>query len=259
MNSAAMSATRPRCGPCARGPPGSGPRGPRSPSRGCTTAAPRDGRPAPARTEAHDVTTTRADAAPCVHPCACHAAAVVEPRRATMTGRSARHPRRHGRARARRRRPVEPGGTHLGCSCSTGPPRSPSAACGCSPEDGWRTAIAARDPDDAGPPGAAAVRGAAEECGRLVDRPGRQSWPSPTGPRRRSHPDTTPTWFFRARVPRGEVVVDGGEILDHSLSSPRRRHRRPRPGSRSTSPPPTWMTLDALRSATDISGRWRAR
>jgi 8-oxo-dGTP pyrophosphatase MutT (NUDIX family) len=105
--------------------------------------------------------------------------------------------------------------------------------------------------DDGDEPAArrAAVREAAEECALAVD-PAEvvafSRWTPPAGA-----PKRFATWFFLARVPTGEVVVDGGEILDHRWQAPhdvlaaRDRHEV-------DLAPPTWMTLDALRAARDV-------
>ncbi len=47
-------------------------------------------------------------------------------------------------------------------------------------------------------------------------------WTPPAGA-----PKRFATWFFLARVPTGEVVVDGGEIVDHRWWAPARRARGP--------------------------------
>jgi 8-oxo-dGTP pyrophosphatase MutT (NUDIX family) len=95
----------------------------------------------------------------------------------------------------------------------------------------------------------AAVREATEECGLVVDPEEVQAfsrWTPPAGA-----PKRFATWFFLARVPTGEVVVDGGEIVDHRWWAPadvleaRDRHEV-------DLAPPTWMTLNTLRAAPDV-------
>ena len=56
------------------------------------------------------------------------------------------------------------------------------------------------------------------------------------------------TWFFLAPVPAGEVVVDGGEIVDHRWLAPRDVLEQRDRGEVELAPP-TWMTLNALASA----------
>jgi 8-oxo-dGTP pyrophosphatase MutT (NUDIX family) len=109
-----------------------------------------------------------------------------------------------------------------------------------------------RRPDDDGdePAGRrAAVREAAEECGLVVD-PDEvlpfSRWTPPAGAARRFA-----TWFFLARVPTGEVVVDGGEILDHRWRAPDDVLAARDRGEVDLAPP-TWMTLDTLRTAPDV-------
>jgi hypothetical protein len=69
--------------------------------------------------------------------------------------------------------------------------------------------------------------------------------PPPVAPRRYA------TWFFVARVPEGEGVVDGGEILDHAWRSPTDLLERRDRGEVDLAPP-TWVTLHALGDAADV-------
>jgi 8-oxo-dGTP pyrophosphatase MutT (NUDIX family) len=108
-----------------------------------------------------------------------------------------------------------------------------------------------RPEDDGDEPAArrAAIREAAEECALIVDPAGVvpfSRWTPPAvTPRRYA------TWFFLARVPSGEVVVDGGEILDHRWLTPAEVLEARDRGEVDLAPP-TWMTLDLLRSADDV-------
>ena len=102
--------------------------------------------------------------------------------------------------------------------------------------------------DDGDEPAArrAAAREAEEECG-LTIAPEElvllSRWTPPAiAPRRFA------TWFFVARVPRGDVVVDGGEILDHAWLSPAEVLARRDRGEVDLAPP-TWVTLHALLAA----------
>lgn len=117
---------------------------------------------------------------------------------------------------------------------------------------GGRVDAGDRRPDDEGDEPAArraAVREAAEECGlRLRDQDlvVLSRWtPPPVAPKRFA------TWFFVARVPEGEVVVDGGEILDHAWRSPRELLAQRDRGEVDLAPP-TWVTLHHLQQATDV-------
>ncbi len=117
---------------------------------------------------------------------------------------------------------------------------------------GGRVDDADRRPDDDGDEPAArraAVREAAEECGLSVD-PDEvvlfSRWtPPPIAPKRFA------TWFFLARVPTGDVVVDGGEIVDHRWLTPSAVLEQRDLGEVELAPP-TWMTLNALTAASDV-------
>ena len=117
---------------------------------------------------------------------------------------------------------------------------------------GGRVEDADRRPDDDGDEPAArraAIREAAEECGLGVDPDGVVAfsrWTPPAGAPRRFA-----TWFFLARVPEGEVVVDGGEILDHRWLAPAEVLEQRDRGEVDLAPP-TWMTLHTLLDATDV-------
>lgn len=105
--------------------------------------------------------------------------------------------------------------------------------------------------DDGDEPSArrAAVREAMEECALTVDPDGivlLSRWtPPPVAPRRFA------TWFFLARVPTGDVVVDGGEIVDHRWLAPLTVLEQRDRGEVELAPP-TWMTLNALVAARDV-------
>ncbi len=113
-------------------------------------------------------------------------------------------------------------------------------------EDGDR-----RPEDDGDEPAArrAAAREAAEECGLLLDPDDLvllSRWTPPAiAPRRFA------TWFFVARVPEGEVVVDGGEILDHAWRSPAELLRQRDEGAVDLAPP-TYVTLHVMGQAADV-------
>ncbi len=92
-------------------------------------------------------------------------------------------------------------------------------------------------------------REAAEECGLAVDADGVVAFarwtPPPVAPKRFA------TWFFLARVPAGEVVVDGGEITDHVWLAPAEVLSKRDLGEVDLAPP-TWMTLNTLSAASDV-------
>ena len=108
-----------------------------------------------------------------------------------------------------------------------------------------------RDDDEGDEPAArrAAVREAAEECGLEVvptEVVPFSRWTPPAAAVKRFA-----TWFFLARVPTGEVVVDGGEILDHRWLAPSDVLAARDRGEVDLAPP-TWMTLRTLLSAGDV-------
>lgn len=109
-----------------------------------------------------------------------------------------------------------------------------------------------RRPDDEGDEPAArraAVREATEECGLVVDPDDVRvfaRWTPPAVAAKRFA-----TWFFLARVPTGEVVVDGGEILDHRWLAPADVLAARDRGEVDLAPP-TWMTLSTLLTAPDV-------
>ena len=116
-----------------------------------------------------------------------------------------------------------------------------------------------RRPDDDGDEPAArraAAREALEECGLTVDADEivlLSRWtPPPAAPKRFA------TWFFLARVPAGEVVVDGGEIVDHRWMAPLAVLEQRDRGEVELAPP-TWMTLNALVAARDVDDALAAR
>jgi 8-oxo-dGTP pyrophosphatase MutT (NUDIX family) len=95
----------------------------------------------------------------------------------------------------------------------------------------------------------AAAREAAEECGLVVDADSfvaLSHWrPPPIQPKRFA------TWFFVARVPEGEVVVDGGEIHDHRWVNARQVLEQRDLGEVDLAPP-TWVTLHDLTAQGDV-------
>ena len=98
----------------------------------------------------------------------------------------------------------------------------------------------------------AAAREALEEAGLSVDPEGFvwfAHWTPPTGSgtqRRFS------TWFFAARAPSGDVVVDDGEIRDHQWIRPADALRR-RDAGEVLIIPPTWITLNTLAHAGSVA------
>lgn len=93
----------------------------------------------------------------------------------------------------------------------------------------------------------AAVREAHEEAGLHLDVGGLHTWAhwqppaqSPMqsrGPRRRFS-----TWFFIARAPHSEVLIDGGEIHHHMWIRPQEALEQHR-ADKIELVPPTWVTL----------------
>lgn len=89
----------------------------------------------------------------------------------------------------------------------------------------------------------AAVREAAEEAGLVVDEGSLvpfAHWTPPAIAIKRFA-----TWFFLAPAPTGEVMIDGGEIHDHTWAQPADAIRRRDLGEIELSPP-TWRSLDRL-------------
>ncbi len=95
----------------------------------------------------------------------------------------------------------------------------------------------------------AAVREVAEETGlvlRAAELTTLSHWsPPPEAPRRFS------TWFFVARAPDVAVVVDGGEIHEHTWLRPADALDRQAGGIIELAPP-TWVTLWQLRQMPDV-------
>ena len=118
-------------------------------------------------------------------------------------------------------------------------------------DDGDRSPDDPADPEQAVEAAAqrAAAREAMEECGLVVDPTGIEAlsqWTPPAvTPRRYA------TWFFLARVPPGDVVVDGGEILDHLWLAPAEVLARRDRGEIDLAPP-TWVTLHDLAGSADV-------
>ena len=118
---------------------------------------------------------------------------------------------------------------------------------------GGRVEDADRRPEDDGDEPAArraAVREAAEECGLELDADDLvllSRWTPPA-----VAPKRFATWFFVAPVPAGEVVVDGGEILDHAWRSPAELLRQRDLGEVDLAPP-TYVTLHRLGQATSVA------
>ena len=97
----------------------------------------------------------------------------------------------------------------------------------------------------------AAAREALEEAGLQVDPDGFvwfAHWTPPpgSGTQRRFA-----TWFFAARAPSGDVVVDDGEIRDHQWIRPADALRR-RDAGEILIIPPTWITLNTLAHAASV-------
>ena len=102
---------------------------------------------------------------------------------------------------------------------------------------------------------AAAVREAHEETGLEVDASSLiafSHWiPPEIAPRRFS------TWFFLARAPRGDVVVDMGEIHEHMWTRPGDAIAR-RDAGEIELVPPTWVTLHWLATFTTVDQAQRS-
>jgi len=97
----------------------------------------------------------------------------------------------------------------------------------------------------------AAVREAAEETDLIVQPEGLvelSHWtPPPESPKRFG------TWFFVGEAPATPVTVDGGEILSHRWTTPRRA-RELRDAGQISLAPPTWITLEQLDPFGDAVG-----
>ncbi len=96
----------------------------------------------------------------------------------------------------------------------------------------------------------AAAREAAEETDLSVDPTGLvelSHWtPPPESPKRFG------TWFFVGEAPTADITVDGGEILAHQWTTPRRARERCDHGQISLAPP-TWITLEQLEPYADAT------
>jgi 8-oxo-dGTP pyrophosphatase MutT (NUDIX family) len=96
----------------------------------------------------------------------------------------------------------------------------------------------------------AAVREAEEEAGLRVEEATLVEFahwtPPPQAPKRFA------TWFFLAPAPVGDVVVDMGEIHDHTWTTPAEALRRRDAGEIELGPP-TWQTLDRLRRSGTVA------
>jgi 8-oxo-dGTP pyrophosphatase MutT (NUDIX family) len=94
----------------------------------------------------------------------------------------------------------------------------------------------------------AAVREAAEEAGLAVGVDSLSVYAHWSPPK--VAPKRFTTWFFVARAPLGDVVVDGGEIHEHAWVRPADGIARRDAGEIELAPP-TWVTLhDLARYAT---------
>jgi 8-oxo-dGTP pyrophosphatase MutT (NUDIX family) len=103
-----------------------------------------------------------------------------------------------------------------------------------------------RDPDDPNEMTAfrrAAAREAAEECALAIEHEGLVTvsyWEPPPRASVRFG-----TWFFVARHPETDVVIDGSEIVEYDWVRPRTGHARRDAGDFDLAPP-TWITLETL-------------
>jgi 8-oxo-dGTP pyrophosphatase MutT (NUDIX family) len=96
----------------------------------------------------------------------------------------------------------------------------------------------------------AAVREIAEETGLVVDGSDfvlMSRWVPP-----KQAPKRFFTYFFAGRAPEGEIVVDGGEIHDHTWVSPTAALEGHERGELDLMPP-TWVTLYHLRSFATVA------
>ncbi len=89
----------------------------------------------------------------------------------------------------------------------------------------------------------AAVREAAEEAGLVVAADALSVYAHWSPPK--IAPKRFTTWFFVARAPEGDVVVDGGEIHEHAWVRPADGIARRDAGEIELAPP-TWVTLHDL-------------
>jgi 8-oxo-dGTP pyrophosphatase MutT (NUDIX family) len=89
----------------------------------------------------------------------------------------------------------------------------------------------------------AAVRESAEEAGLAVSPEALKVYGHWTPPK--SAPKRFATWFFVARAPEGDVVIDGGEIHEHEWVRPAEGISRRDAGEIELAPP-TWVTLRDL-------------
>jgi 8-oxo-dGTP pyrophosphatase MutT (NUDIX family) len=89
----------------------------------------------------------------------------------------------------------------------------------------------------------AAVRESAEEAGLVVSPEALTVYAHWTPPK--SAPKRFATWFFVARAPEGDVVIDGGEIHEHEWVRPADGISRRDAGEIELAPP-TWVTLRDL-------------
>ncbi len=94
-----------------------------------------------------------------------------------------------------------------------------------------------------------AVREAAEEAGLVVDESS-LAWISHWTPPAIA-PKRYATWFFVAPAPEGAVTIDQGEIRDSEWMRPADALVR-RDQLEIELAPPTWMTLDYLRTFADV-------
>jgi 8-oxo-dGTP pyrophosphatase MutT (NUDIX family) len=97
----------------------------------------------------------------------------------------------------------------------------------------------------------AAAREAMEEAGLTVDPDGFVWFAHWTPPAGAATQRRFATWFFAARAPSGDVVVDDGEIRDHQWIRPADALQR-RDAGEVLIIPPTWITLNTLAHAGSV-------